>query len=182
MNAVTEGLQARLECPLVMRFSSWFVTSVAAILSITGIAKLWSAFGSTKLLSVADPIFGIEFGKLMLVVGVSEIVISLACILSKRQTLALGVVAWMSTMFLVYRLGLWWIDRNPLCSCLGNLTDAIHISPQAADNVMKVVLAYLLAGSYGLLIWQWRRGRRSPGSGIDTSPSIPLPVRGGEGS
>jgi len=24
---------------------------------------------------------------------------------------------------------------------------------------MKVILAYLLLGSYGLLIWQWRQGR-----------------------
>jgi hypothetical protein len=40
---------------------------------------------------------------------------------------------------------------------------------------MKVLLAYLIIGSYGFLVWRWRRGR-SPGNGSDTSPSIPLPV------
>jgi hypothetical protein len=35
----------------------------------------------------------------------------------------------------------------------------LHLSDQAADNIMKVVLAYLLVGSYGLLFREWRRGR-----------------------
>jgi hypothetical protein len=42
---------------------------------------------------------------------------------------------------------------------LGSLTSALHLSEKAADNIMKVVLAYLLIGSYGLLLWQWRRGK-----------------------
>jgi hypothetical protein len=61
---------------------------------------------------------------------------------------------------LVYRLGLWWMDWHRPCNCLGNLTDALHISPQAADNVMKVLLAYLLIGSYALLSWHWRQKQR----------------------
>lgn len=136
-----------------------FVLSSVAILAITGIAKIWSGLGDSKFLAVADPIIGITFGKLMLAVGAVEIVIALVCFFGKRQTLALGLVAWMSTNFVVYRLGLWWMDWHRPCSCLGNLTDALHISPQAADNIMKVILAYLLIGSYGLLLWQWRMKR-----------------------
>lgn len=137
----------------------WFIRSAAVILIITGIAKVWTAFGNVKLLTVADPIVGIQFGHLMLAVGLAEIVIALVCFFGNRQTLALGLVAWMSTNFVVYRLGLWWIDWKKPCNCLGNLTDALHISPQLADNIMKGVLAYLLIGSYGILIWQWRRSR-----------------------
>jgi hypothetical protein len=140
-------------------FPKWFALSVGAILAITGIAKIWSGLGDSKFLAVIDPIIGIKFRLLMLVVGVAEIVIALICFFSKRQTLALGLVAWMSTNFVVYRLGLWWMDWKKPCSCLGNLTDALHISPQVADNIMKVLLAYMLIGSYGLLIWQWRRLR-----------------------
>ncbi len=82
-------------------------------------------------------------------------------IFNKRQTLALGLVAWMSTNFVVYRLGLWWMDWHRPCSCLGNLTDALHISPQLADNIMKWLLFFLLIGSYGLLArrWTWWRSR-----------------------
>ena len=37
----------------------------------------------------------------------------------------------------------------------------LHLSDQAADNIMKVILAYLLIGSYGILFWEWRRGAMS---------------------
>lgn len=148
-----------------------FYLSAGAILAVTGAAKVWSAFGNSKFLALVDPIVGIKFGPLMLMVGVVEIAIALVCFFSKRQTLALGLVAWMSTNFVVYRIGLWWMGWKKPCSCLGNLTDALHITPQTADNIMKVLLAYLLIGSYGLLIWQWRAGRRSSGAGLGTSPS-----------
>ena len=140
--------------------AKWFFLSAGAILATTGIAKIWSGLGNSKFLAVVDPIIGVKFGQLMLAVGLAEIAVALVCFFSKRQTLALGLVAWMSTNFVVYRLGLWWMDWHRPCNCLGNLTDALHISPQVADNIMKVVLAYLLIVSYGLLLWQWRMNHR----------------------
>jgi len=140
-------------------FVTWLILSSGVILALTGIAKVWSGLGSSKFLAVVDPIIGIKFGHLMLAVGVAEIAIALVCFFSKRQTLALGLVAWMSTNFVVYRLGLWWTDWHRPCNCLGNLTDALHLSPQTADNIMKVLLAYLLIGCYGLLVWRWKQER-----------------------
>lgn len=137
----------------------WFIHSAAMILIVTGAAKVWTAFGGVRLLTMADPIVGMPFKYLMLSVGLAEIAIALVCFFSKRQTLALGLVAWLSTNFVIYRFGLLWMDWHRPCNCLGNLTDALHIPPQTADNIMKVVLAYLLIGSYGLLIWQWRKRR-----------------------
>jgi len=150
-------------------FHKWFVLSAGVILVITGIAKVWSGLGGSKFLAVIDPITGIKFGQLMLVFGAAEIVIAAICFFSKRQTLALGLVAWMSTNFVVYRLGLWSMDWKKPCSCLGNLTDALHLSPQTADNIMKVLLAYLLIGSYGLLIWQWKSKQLVLGAKLPSS-------------
>ena len=144
------------EQPVNSMFPQRFVLSAGAILAVTGIAKVWSGLGNSKLLAVVDPIIGIKFGTLMLLVGAAEIAIALVCFFSKRQTLALGLVAWMSTNFVVYRFGLWWMDWKKPCSCLGNLADALHISPQTADNIMKAILTYLLIGSYALLFRQWR--------------------------
>jgi hypothetical protein len=151
-----------------------FAVSAGVVLAITGIAKVWTGLGNSKFLAVVDPIVGIKFGQLMLVVGVAEIAVAAVCFFRKRQTLALGLMAWMSTNFVVYRLGLWWMDWKAPCGCLGHLTDALHISPQTADNITKVLLGYLLIGSYGLLIWQWRktRGRRPEGGG-------PMPEQAG---
>jgi hypothetical protein len=148
-------------------FPKWFALTSGAILAITGVAKIWTGLGNSKFLTVVDPVLGIKFGQLMLMVGIAEIAIALVCFFSKRQTLALALVAWMSTNFVVYRLGLWWMDWKAPCGCLGNLTDALGIAPQTADNIMKVLLAYMLIGSYGLLMWQWRnaRGRKPEGGG-----------------
>jgi len=152
----------------IKSLAEWFILSAGAILAITGIAKVWSGLGHSKFLTVVDAIIGIKFGQLMLAVGVAEIAIALVCFFSKRQTLALGLVAWMSTNFVVYRLGLWWMDWHRPCSCLGNLTDALHISPQTADNIMKVLLAYLLIGSYGLLMLRWKRRQLAGIIGTET--------------
>ncbi len=133
-----------------------FIISVGAILAVTGIAKVWSGLGSARVLAVADPISGIQFGHLMLTVGLGEIIIALICFFSKWQTLAVGLIAWLATNFLVYRLGLLWVGYHKPCSCLGNLTDALHISPQTADTAMKIILGYLLVGSYSTLFWLWK--------------------------
>jgi len=137
-----------------------FCVTAGIILAITGGAKIWSGLGDSKFLAVVDPIFAVKFGPLMLALGLVEIVIALVCFFGKRQTQAVLLVAWLSTGFVIYRLGLWWMDWHRPCNCLGNLTDALHISPQTADNIMKALLAYLLIGGYGLLIWQWRQGKR----------------------
>jgi hypothetical protein len=158
-------------CPSVFRR---LVLTAGAILAITGIAKIWSGLGNSKLLAVVDPIIGIKFGQLMLAVGAAEIAIALVCFFSKRQTLALGLVAWMSTNFVLYRLGLWWMNWKSPCGCLGNLTDALHISPVVADNIMKVLLTYLLIGSYGLLMWQWKQ--RCTKTATETTAINPVEV------
>jgi len=139
--------------------AEWFTLTAGASLALTGMAKVWSSLGNSKFLAVVDPIVGVGFGRLMLTIGMAEIVIALVCFSSKRQTLAVGLVAWLSTNFVVYRLGLWWIGWKKPCNCLGNLTDALHISPELADNIMKLVLAYLLIGSYALLFWKWQQAR-----------------------
>ena len=160
MNAATAKHVTVLEGRTDNAFPRWFVLSAGAILAITGVAKAWSAFGGTKLLAVVDPILGIQFRHLMLAVGVAELAIAVVCLFSKANKLATMLVAWMATNFLVYRLGLWWMDWHRSCGCLGNLMDALHISPQMAENLVKVLLAYLLIGSYALMLYQWRKGRR----------------------
>jgi hypothetical protein len=134
-----------------------FYISAGVILVITGTAKIWSGLGSGAVLRMSDPLFNLQFGHLMLVAGVVELVIASACFFSKYEKLAVICLAWLSTCLLIYRLGLWWLGWHRPCSCLGNLTDALHISPQIADTAMKIVLAYLLIGSYGILAQKWWR-------------------------
>ena len=71
------------------------------------------------------------------------------------------VLAWLGTIILGYRIGLLWIRYNKPCSCMGSLTDALHIKPETADTIMKIVLAYLLILSYGTLMWLWWHKRKA---------------------
>jgi hypothetical protein len=95
----------------------------------TGLAKIFSAFGRAEVLNVIDPIFGISFRHLMLLVGIIELIVAGICLSIPRQNISLGLMVWLATMFLLYRAGLWRLGWNRPCSCLGNITEAIHISP-----------------------------------------------------
>jgi len=141
----------------------WVIRSAVVLLAIAGLAKVWSAIGRSKVLTVVDPVTGLQFGHLMLAVGLLELAIAGVCLFGKAQKLSLALIAWLATNFVVYRLGLWWMGWHKPCSCLGNLTDALHLSPTAADNLMKVILAYLLLGSYGALLSNWRSGQPTKG-------------------
>lgn len=142
------------------RLQAWFVMSAGAVLAITGLAKVFSAIGPARALDAADPLIGLPFRQLLLLVGLVELLISFFCLFTDKRRFSLVAVAWISTNFLVYRLGLWLIGWHKPCGCMGSLAGMLHLSDKAADNIMKGVLLYLLAGSYLLLLSQWRQARR----------------------
>jgi hypothetical protein len=128
----------------------WFVYSAGCILLATGLAKLISSAGSADILKLIDPIFGVQFHYLMLVVGLVEIAIALVCFLG-QNTIQVALVACLATNFLVYRLGLWAVGWKYPCPCMGSITATLHVSPSAADNFAKLLMAYLAVGAYAVL-------------------------------
>jgi len=144
----------------------FFLLSAGAALAATGLGKGLSAIGPARALDITDPLVGIPFRQLFLIVGQAEVFIAFFCLFTDKRRLSLVAVAWISTNFLVYRIGLWSVGWHHPCGCMGNLAGMLHLSDQAADNIMKVVLAYLLAGSYLLLYLDWRarRAAGTPGS------------------
>ena len=117
-------------------------------LAVTGLAKAFDSVGAARALDIADPLIGLPFRHLLLLVGLAELLIAFFCLFTDKQPVSLLAVAWISTNFLVYRLGLWFIGWHRPCGCMGSLSGMLHLSPQAADNIMKAVLAYLLVGSF----------------------------------
>jgi hypothetical protein len=139
-----------------------FLVSSGLLLTVTAIAKLVSASGSARILQYPDPVLSIPYRDVFWIVGVVELGIALVCFMDKRVRLQAGLVAWLATNFVVYRLGLLWVGYHGWCHCLGNLTDALKISPQTADTAMKIILGYLLVGSYATLLWLWSKNQQSP--------------------
>lgn len=136
-----------------------FLKSSAVVLTVTGLAKVFAATGPARALDVPGPILGLSFRHLLLLVGLVELLIAFFCVFTEKRSLSVAAIAWLSTNFLLYRMGLWWMGWHKPCGCLGNLTDALRISPETADLIAKVLLAYLLIGSYALLAWEWRATR-----------------------
>lgn len=132
---------------MVERLIKCYLYSVSVLLSLTALAKLVSAAGSAKVLDTEDPIFHIRFRYVFVAVAGLELMVALACVLAKPLRERAGLVAWLAASFLFYRFGLYLVGYHRACGCLGNLTDALHLSPDAVDIAMKIVLGYFTVGS-----------------------------------
>lgn len=144
----------------------WFTLTSGIALAVTGFAKVVAMFGSARLLDYQDPITALPFRYLLLVMGVLELIIAYLCFFTNNLKLSAILMAWFSTSLVIYRAGLWFMGWQHPCPCLGNLTDALHIPPQTADTAMKIILAYLLIGSYATLFWLWRQRKKVASSAV----------------
>lgn len=150
---------------MASKTESFFFTSGLLLLA-TAIAKFISSAGTMPSLQVGDPIFHLSLRDMFVVMGITESAIGLICFFGTSVELRAGLLAWLSTAFVVYRIGLNWLGWHKPCSCLGNLTDALHIPSETADIALKIVLAYLVIGSYVILIWfYWVKKPISPPAG-----------------
>jgi hypothetical protein len=131
---------------------SWYLDSAGLILAFTALAKLASSGGAARALQTIDPIIGLPFAKVFMCAGLVELVVAHYVLKWTDIFSRAMLVAWISTCFLVYRIGLVWVGWHKPCGCMGTFTEALHLSPQAADTIMKWVLGYLLFGSYTCLI------------------------------
>jgi hypothetical protein len=99
----------------------WFLKVAGSALGLTGLAKAFSAIGSAHALDAADPLIGIPFRQLLLLVALVELFVAFFCLFTDKRQFSLLAVAWLSTNFLVYRLGLWLIGWHHPCACMGSL-------------------------------------------------------------
>jgi len=136
------------------------------ILLLTSLAKIISGFGNARILQLPDPLLGMTYRYVLMGVGAIELVIAAVCFSPMRVGLKAGLVSWLATGFVFYRFGAWWVGYNKPCKCMGNLTDALHISPEITEAAMKIILAYLLIGSYAILFWSWRQKGQTSGTAI----------------
>jgi hypothetical protein len=136
-----------------MKLVKFYTCSSALLLLATALAKLVSSMGADKILQTADPIFGIHFRTLFWLVGGVEALVALACFWGKRIELQVGLLIWLATSFLLYRVGLILVHYQHPCPCLGTLTGMLHISENTAQRIVEGVLTYLLFGGFASLLW-----------------------------
>lgn len=145
-----------------------YLVSAGVLLMLTALAKCISASGTSRMLLQPDPVVALSYGRVFWITGIFEFGIAITCLISSRHpAIAAGMVALLSTNLVLYRLTYAWLGHHKPCSCLGTLTGLLHTAPQTADMGMKIILAYLLVGSYGILIHQWWNRRADGGTQND---------------
>lgn len=140
----------------------WFQFSAAAVLIITALLKIYSLQTGVRFHLLNDPVFPfITNSQIMALSAILELCVAIILIRKIDRVFQFTALLGLSSIFLFYRLGLAWISPNEPCKCYGRATDWLHISPQTADTAIKVILAYLLLGSYASLFWLWRQRRKA---------------------
>lgn len=145
-----------------------FVSSV--ILFLTGVAKIVSATGNAGILKAQDPLFGLTYKCLFYASGFIELCIAVGFYLNVNQSLLAAAVGWYSLCAATYRIAFYFLGPDRWCPCLGNFTDRLHVSPNAANLVLISALCYMLVGSAVVGIRQYHANHTAAGGGMASAP------------
>lgn len=152
------------------------IYTASVLLLLASLSKLVSAAGNAAILHERDPILGLQYRYLFCLAGILELQVALVGFTQRPIGFRTGLIAWVASIVTAYRLGLFWIGYQGHCRCLGDFTDALHIRPQTTDTAMKIILAYLLIGSYATLFWLWWQKRKSVSATALSGTSAPSPA------
>lgn len=130
-----------------------YLASVAVILITTAGLKLVSIFSDARLLLEADPLLSFLTNRQVILLSATTelVILGLICGGSFGIAVKLAASTWLGAIFVIYRLGIWWIGAPEPCKCLGTLTRWIQVEPSTSNLIAKWLLAYLLIGSVAFL-------------------------------
>jgi hypothetical protein len=131
-------------------------SSGALLLAIAGCLFLVNWTSPAELILPHDPVCALPVRLLFWIVGGLALAGALFCLLDDQPTRQMLLVAWLATNFLVYQVGAGFLGVHSLAGYLGGFTRTFGISAQAASILAILAVGYLLAGSYGSLLWWWR--------------------------
>lgn len=123
-----------------------YFVSIAVLLLVTAVAKLFSATGSSKILEMSDPIFLVSYGHLMYGVAIMEMLVAAYSYLGRSDLLRALVILWMSTNFMLYRFGMQMLNIR-LCPCVGTLGDRIGLTTSQTQGILTALVVYMIIGS-----------------------------------
>jgi hypothetical protein len=144
-----------------MKGTKLFIYSAGVILLTAALERMLIVTGGAQSLSLPEPAMGIPLRYAVLLVGGFDLVVAMLCLFGRRAGLQLGWLAWLATNYMVYRIGLFTMHCQPQATCIGSLTDPLHLASGTMGNIVGIMPLYLLLGSYAAVIWLWLEGRRA---------------------
>jgi hypothetical protein len=133
-----------------------FPRCAGVVLALLGAGLLTGAAGHSQLLALRDPIFGIAFRDLMLILGTVQLSASFILLFTSCRKFGLVLAAWISADFLVYRARLWNLGWH---SSSGFMVHALGLSPSVTDRWLSFCSLLVMAGSCTVLLADWQRAR-----------------------
>ena len=133
-----------------------FLLSCAAVLSLTAIAKLSSAFGHAKILDFPDPLWGISNRRFLGVMAAVEFAVAALMLTRVRAEVKFLGTAWLGANFILYRVAMAILRPGKLCPCLGSVTERLRLNETTVGYVLSALAFYMFIG--GLLCYF--QGRR----------------------
>jgi|GEM_PF-3180540 len=139
-----------------------FVFSAGLILAVTGVAKLGSFFSPVSDLDLSDPVFLVSSRIVMAVTGLLEVILAAWFIRHHRHPASLGLIATVTTLFSLYRFGVWLIGAPQPCACLGRVGMQSELGRMITTTVSDTLFFYLLGGSLILLLAEFLSAEGNP--------------------
>lgn len=136
------------------RILKFFFVSTALALFLTAVAKLYSATGTAKILSISDPLFHLNNGTLMSGLGLLEAAVAVYLLLGRDQLMRAAVLLWLSSNFIMYRLAIDLLGVK-MCPCLGTLASNLPLSKAQVENSLAAFVLYWFLGSAFILWSEW---------------------------
>lgn len=142
-----------------MKWTKLFIASAGSILLAAALIRFIIAAGNAQIMTLPEPMLGIPLRLAVLMVGGIELAVALICLFGKQIRVQAGLVAWLSTNFIVFWIGLVWMNYHLQATCIGSLTDPLHFSGGMIGFAIQLLPFGLLAGSYVALLQPWFAGK-----------------------
>lgn len=124
--------------------------SVAAILMLFALAKVYTLLSPGDARFGIDPVFKVPVRGLLWITSVLELTVVSLLLFATRRTWKLAAILWMGVNFAVYRFALHQMGAKD-CPCLGRLGEHIRLSANTIEFLTQSALVYMLVGASLLL-------------------------------
>ena len=136
------------------QFNRLFIASATALLTLTSLAKGYSATGNVKVLGIPEALLPMTIRQALWLVAAIEAVTVLLLLLSRSDCLRLNLILWLAGNFILYRISALLLIAGKPCPCLGSITENLPLKPATIDHILTMIVMYLFFGSLFLLLAQ----------------------------
>ena len=159
------------------KFIQFSRVSIGGLFVAVAAALFFGSCVDAHVLLPHDPIFGISTRYLFWITSGLCLAMALVSLSGESDFKRSLLTVWMVTTLVVYRFGYIWLGSHGLEGYLGSISDAFGVSTATAEMAADAALAYLVLGSYFVLIGLWLQTKRT---GSRNYLKMPCPQCGGK--